>query len=165
MLLRTARLASFVAVFALAACAPAANGPNDALTGTWTNSTCFGSSSMPADVQSCSLTLVFGADLTLSLTDTRQSLPATAVYPRCTTTRRVSGQRYSTSDGIGPMRVTIMGDSSSTVERTGCVNSADNQAAMADTVDVVPAGVLSYQLSANNLTISSGPLMGSFSRM
>jgi hypothetical protein len=140
-----------------------ANGPNDTLTGRWTNTSCFGATAMPADIQSCSISLTFAADLSVTLVDTRQSQPATAVYPRCTTTRRVVGPQYSTSNS-GATIVTIAGPSTSTVERSGCANETDNTAAIADTVNTIPVGAIAYTLSGSALTFSSGPLRGTYTR-
>lgn len=163
MIARSTIPATMFAVLATAGCA--INGPNDALTGTWTNSDCFGSPAMPADIQSCSISLAFASDLSVSLTDTRQSQPATALYPRCTTTRRVTGQQYSTSDPASNSRtVTITGSGTSTLERTGCANSTDNAAPTADTADSIPSGALGYELGADILTFATGPLAGHYSR-
>lgn len=163
MITRTMLLAPLFAALATAGCA--VNGPNDALTGTWTNTSCFGATAMPADIQSCSITLAFGADLSVAMTDARQSQPATAQWPRCTTTRRVTGQQYSTSNGAtNSNTMTITGSSTSTMERTGCANAADNSPPAADSVDSIAPGELNYEISANVLTIPTGPFAGHYSR-
>ena len=136
-------------------------GPDDPLTGTWSNTACFGDTQQPDDIQSCSTKLRFDADLTLTLTDTRQSLPATAVYPRCTATRAVKGLRYSTdSEGT----VTLTGTTSSTLVRQDCSNAADNQSEIADTRDSVPAGTSRYSITNRTLSLTTGPLSGEYQR-
>src|SRR5205814_1537261 len=128
----TTRLTILAPMFALLAAA-GCNGPNDALTGTWTNSSCFGTATMPADIQTCSTSLAFSRDLDLVIRDVRQSQPATANYPRCTSTRTISGQQYSTSNNGGASgTLTLAGDSTSTLERAGCANDSDNSAPVAD---------------------------------
>ncbi len=160
---RSILFAPLLSVLASAGCA--INGPNDALTGTWTNTSCYGSTDMPADIQSCSISLAFASDLSVSLTDVRQSQPATALYPRCTTTRRVTGQRYSTSDPANTSRtVTITGTGTSTLERTGCANATDNAAPVADSADSIPSGPMAYELSADILTLPAGSLAGHYNR-
>lgn len=161
----THRFLLSASIFAVLATVGCGNGPDDALTGTWTNTSCYGSAVMPANIQRCSLQLAFGADLTVTLIDSRQSQPATQMYPRCTITRRVSGQRYSTSDGTSSrMTVTITGVGMATLERSGCANPDDNVGAMSETFDAVPNGPITYQLNADTLTITAGPLAGSYSR-
>jgi hypothetical protein len=161
----TLRILLSASIFAVLATVGCGNGPDDAITGTWTNTSCFGAAVMPANIQQCSLRLEFGADLTATLIDSRQSQPATQMYPRCTITRRVSGQRYSTSDGTSSrMTLTITGVGMATLERSGCANPDDNVGAMADTFDAVPNGPIPYQLNADTLTITAGPLAGSYSR-
>ncbi len=163
MINRTMLFAPLLALLGSGGCT--INGPNDPLTGTWTNTSCYGSGSMPVDIQSCSLSLAFGADLSIVLTDQRQALPATLIYPRCTTTRRVSGQQYSTSNGASAsMIVTVSGNGTSTVERTGCANPSDNAAPAPDSVDSIPNGGTTYEISASVLTIPTGPLAGHYSR-
>ena len=162
-MIRTTLFAVILPLLATAGCT--INGPNDALTGTWTNTSCYGSPTMPADIQSCSTSVEFGADLSVTVVDSRQAQPATAMYPRCTITRRATGQQYSTSNGTGSlMTVTITGQSTSTIERTGCANATDNAAPAADTFNPIPAGVAPYQISTNMLTISAGSLAGSYTR-
>ncbi len=134
-------------------------GPDDPLTGTWANATCFGDENMPSDIQSCELSVRFETDLKFTLIDTRQSAPATAVYPRCSAIRTVTGMTYST-DGAG--KLTLNGKSASTLERKACVNDADNQAAMADSRDSVSAGSISYSIKDKTLSLTSGPLRGDY---
>lgn len=136
-------------------------GLDDPLTGTWANTTCFNDTSMPADIQSCKLSLRFDADLSLTLIDSRQSQPATAVNPRCNANRTVTGMKYSTN---GTGTVTLTGTSSSTLERKDCANAADNQAAMADTRDSIAAGSFKYSITDKTLSITSGALVGDYLR-
>ena len=149
---------------AILAAGCATNGPDDPLTGTWSNTSCYGSATMPVDIQACGTAISFSADLSITLVDTRQSLPATAVYPRCTATRRETGQRFSTARGANGMTLTVSSGGTSTLERSGCANDADNRAAMADSVDSIPVGVTAYQLSGNTLMIAGGSLAGAYTR-
>lgn len=136
-------------------------GPDDPLTGSWVNASCFGDTQQPDDIQSCSTKLRFDADLTLTVTDARQSAPATANYPRCTATRVLKGLRYSTnSQGT----VTFTGSTTSTLERRDCANPTDNQNELADTRDAVPPGMSLYSISDRTLTLTSGPLFGDYRR-
>ena len=137
------------------------NGADDPLTGTWSNDVCFGDTEQPGDIQSCSTTLHFDADLTVTLTDTRQSLPATATYPRCTTLRMVKGLTYSTNN---QGTVTFTGTTHSTLARQDCANSADNQGEIADTRDSVSAGQSHYSITDKTLTLSSGVINGQYQR-
>jgi hypothetical protein len=136
-------------------------GPDDPITGTWFNGTCFGDSSMPADIQSCKLSVRFDADLSVTLIDSRQSLPATAVNPRCNANRTVTGMKYSTNNAG---TLTLTGSSMSTLERKDCANAADNQAPMADTRDSLNAGNLDYSITATKLTITAGQIVGEYTR-
>lgn len=136
-------------------------GPDDPITGTWSNANCYGDTTMPADIQSCKLSVRFDADLSVTLINSRQSLPATATFPRCITNRTVSGMKYST-DNMGTL--TLTGSSMSTLERKECANVADNQATMADTRDSLSAGKISYTITTKTLTITSGQLTGEYTR-
>jgi hypothetical protein len=142
-------------------CGCGGNGPDDPLTGTWSRVVCFGDTTMPSDIQSCKLSLRFDANLTFALINARQSMPATAVYPRCNAVRTVTGLTYSTNT-TGTL--TLSGSSVSTLERTGCVNDADNQAAVADTRDSVAAGAIAYSIKNDTLTLSAGQLAGEYKR-
>ncbi len=143
----------------------ATNGADDPLTGTWSNTSCFGSTTMPMDIQSCSMAITFGADLSITLVDSRQSLPATAVYPRCTAIRRVTGQRFSTARGAQGMTFSVSSGGSSTLERTGCAIESDNRAPTPDSVTSIPVGLTPYQLSGETLTIAGGSLAGVYARV
>ena len=136
-------------------------GPDDPITATWANDTCFGDTSKPADIQSCKTSIRFDADLSVTLINSRLSLPATAVNPRCNTNRLVTGMKYSTNS-MGTL--TLTGTSMSTLERKDCANAADNQAPMADTRDSLTAGTLSYTIKDKTLSITSGPLLGDYTR-
>jgi len=136
-------------------------GPDDPITGTWANGTCFGDTSMPADIQSCKLSVRFDADLSVTLINSRQSMPATAVNPRCNAVRTVTGMKYSTNSAG---TLTLTGSSTSTLERKDCANVADNQAAMADTRDSLNAGALKYSIADTKLTITSGQIAGEYLR-
>ncbi len=157
MMIRTAVV--IVAWMTLIGCG--GKGPDDPLTGTWSNSVCFGDETKPADIQTCALTLRFEADLKFSLIDTRQSMPATAVYPRCSAIRTVTGLTYSTNS-MGT--VTISGSSASTLERKACADATDNQAPMADGRDSVAAGAISYAIKDKTLSLTTGPLRGDYAR-
>ena len=134
-------------------------GPDDPITGTWGNATCFGDASMPADIQTCKLSVRFDADLSVTLIDSRQSLPATSVFPRCIAERTVTGMKYSTNN-MGTL--TLTGSSTSTLARTNCANEADNQAKMADTRDALNPGTLTYSIAAKTLSITAGQIVGDF---
>lgn len=136
-------------------------GPDDPITGTWANGSCFGDTSMPADIQLCKLSVRLDADLSVTVIDARQSLPATAVHPRCNHIRTVTGMKYST-DSKGTL--TLTGSSASTLERKDCANVEDNQAIMADTRHSLVPGKLSYSIKETTLSITSGQLVGDYIR-
>lgn len=145
----------------LLAAACGGNGPDDPLTGSWSNATCFGDTSQPADIQSCKLTISLERDLTVIVKDSRQSLPATAVNPRCTAIRTMTGLRYSTNSAG---TLTFTGTTSSTLVRKDCANMADNLAETADTRDSVSAGSTGYSITDTTLSVSSGQLSGDYLR-
>lgn len=149
-------VAPLAALLSLIACG---KGPDDPLTATWSNASCFGDAAMPADIQSCETALRFDADLKFTLIDTRQSAPATAVYPRCSAIRTVAGLTYST-DSVGTL--TLSGNSASTLERKNCVNDSDNQPAMPDSRDSVAAERITYSIKDRTLSVTSGPLRGDY---
>lgn len=153
---------SLCGALALAGCGTG-SGADDPLTGSWSNATCYGSTSTPSDVASCSVTLSFTATLDVELTAAWISMPATAMYPGCTTTKRVSGQRWSTDAASPTATLTVTGDGGSTVERTSCVNAADNLAAMATTDISIPSGDTEYQIVDGKLTILSSNIAGTYS--
>jgi hypothetical protein len=150
---------SLVSLIAMAGCG---NGVDDPLAGTWSNTDCYGVSSKPADIESCNTELIFGNDLTLELTAERISLAATATTPGCTTTRLITGQKWSTDHARDTFTVT--GDGATTIERTNCVNETDNMDAV-DTTDVsISDGAATYTLSDNTLSVKSGSLTGTYIR-
>lgn len=150
-----------IALMALALSVGCGAGPDDPITGTWSRDSCFGEASKPADIATCSTKLRLDADLSFRVIDVRQSLPATATYPRCTTTRVVKGLQYST-DGKG--KLTLVGTSSSTMERTTCANDADNLSPTPDDKNSVAAGVMDYVIKDKTLSITSGSLSGDYVR-
>lgn len=154
-LLGTSLLASFAA--------GCGNGvASDPLASTWNNESCFGSSSKPADVESCTVTLTFGDDLNVDLEARWISLAATATNPGCTTKKRVTGQTWSADHAANTF--TVSGKGEATMERTDCVNDADNQAAAATTEIAIPSGDTSFEINADTLTITSGALSGKYTR-
>jgi hypothetical protein len=151
---------SLVSLIAMAGCG---NGvEDDPLAGTWSNTDCYGVSSKPADIESCNTELTFGNDLTIELTAERISLAATSITPGCTTTRLVTGQQWSTDHGRDTFTVT--GDGAATIERTNCVNEADNMEATATTDVSIPNGDSIYTLSGDTLSVKSGLLAGAYTR-
>jgi len=135
---------------------------DDPLAGTWSNKDCFGSSSTPADVESCSTALMFTNDLDVQLTASWISRSATKTNPGCTTTRVVTGQQWTTDHGTGTFTVT--GAGTATMERSHCVNSVDNVAATETTDISIPTGDTDYTISGNTLAVQSGPLKGTYKR-
>jgi hypothetical protein len=153
---------SLLAVFALAGCGSSSTGAVDPLTGTWSNATCFGTASTPPDITSCTVSLTFTASLDVSLTATWLSMPATAVYPGCTTTQVVTGQKWSTRSGTDMEVLTVTGAGSATTARAGCVNMTDNQTATPTTDISIDSGDTGYQLEDGTLTILSSNIAGTY---
>lgn len=150
----------FVPALAVAGCG---NGvEDDPLVGNWSNTECFGSSSMPADVESCRTELSFTNDLDVQLRAEWISLSATAVHPGCTTTKLVSGQQWSTEHAAATFTVTGSGDA--VMERRDCVNDEDNMAATATTDIQIPSGDTEYAISGDTLSVLSGSLEGTYAR-
>jgi hypothetical protein len=148
-----------VALLALAGCSGA---PQDPLTGTWSNASCFGASSTPADISSCTVELTFTASLDVSLQATWLSMPATAVLPGCTTTKLVTGQTWSTRSGVNMEIFTVAGTGMSTTERTGCVHATDDQMPTPVTDISIDEGDTDYQLAGGSLTVLQGDLSGTY---
>jgi hypothetical protein len=119
---------------------------------------------MPEDVEECSTTLTFTDALTVDLQADWLSLPATADYPGCTTTELVTGQTWSTQAGKDNDTYTISGNGVATMERTGCVNDADNSEPVATSDISIPEGEADYQISGDTLTILTTSLAGSYTR-
>lgn len=135
-------------------------GGDDPLTGSWSNSTCFGSTNMPEGIKDCKTSLTFSADLTFSLDAQQFSEPATATNPGCTTTRKIEGQTWST-DGTS---FTLESTGKATMERSSCINATDESTAVATTDIAVPTGRAEYVITDTSLTIASGPLKGTYTR-
>ncbi len=152
---------SLLASFALAACG-GTDAVDDPLAGTWTNSECFGASSKPADIESCSTELTFTDALDITLQTEWISLAATATNPGCTTTKIASGQTWSASHADGTF--TVSGDGSATMERSNCVDPADDSSAESTTDIAIPSGDHDYEISGDTLTIKSGALQGVYTR-
>ncbi len=149
-----------LSLLAMAACGT--NATDDPLAGTWTNTQCFGTSTKPADVESCVTELTFTNGLEVTLKAQWIALAATATNPGCTTTKLVSGQEWSTSHADGTFTVT--GEGSATVERSMCIHSADDASAAPTTDISIPSGDFDYTLSGNKLTITSGALQGVYTQ-
>jgi hypothetical protein len=153
---------SLAGMLALAGCGGTGS-TSDPLTGTWSNATCYGSTSTPSNISSCSVTLSFTADLNVGLTAAWISMPATAMYPGCTTTKRVSGQLWSTDDAMPTETLTVTGTGDATMERTGCVNAVDDLEAMSTSDISIPSGDTQYQIIDGKLTILSSNIAGTYS--
>jgi hypothetical protein len=151
---------SLVSLFAIAGCGSEA--ANDPLAGAWSNDTCFGAASKPADIESCSTKLTFSDGLKIDLDAQWVSLAATAKTPGCTTTRLVTGQEWSADHAKNTFNVS--GSGASTIERTTCVNDTDNLNATSTTDISIPSGDSTYALSGDTLTIKTGALKGAYNR-
>jgi hypothetical protein len=151
---------SVMSLIAIAGCGSSAE--DDPLTGTWSNSSCYGAASKPDDVESCNTELTFSGDLEIELMAERISLAATATNPGCTTTRLITGQEWSTDHEAGTF--TVSGSGSATIERTDCVNEADDMDATSTKDVSIPAGETAYTLSDDTLTVKSGSLAGTYTR-
>lgn len=146
--------------FALSGC----GGSSDPLAGTWSNTTCYGSDTMPADIESCAVSLRFTDELTIELQADWLSMPATADYPGCTTTKLVTGQSWSTQEAKDYDVLTIAGTGTPTIERTGCVYDADNMDPTDTTEISIPEGDVDYQISGDGLTVMTTSLEGSYTK-
>lgn len=135
---------------------------SDPLSGTWSNDTCFGSDAMPDDIESCEVALTFTDELDVSLAAEWVSLPATADYPGCITTKIVTGQSWSTDAGDNFDVLTIEGSGAATIERAGCVNADDDMDPQATTDISIPSGDIHYQISDGVLTILTSALQGAY---
>jgi hypothetical protein len=151
---------SLVSLLTITACGNGVD--DDPLAGTWSNSGCFGAASKPADIESCNTELSFGNDLSIELKTETISLAATATNPGCTTTRLVTGQQWSTDHAEDTFTVT--GSGTTTLERTNCVNDADNMPPTATTEINIPDGDTTYTLAEDTLSIMSGSLNGTYTR-
>lgn len=151
---------SFMSLIATAGCGSSAE--DDPLTGTWSNSSCYGVESKPDDVESCNTELTFSSDLEIELMAERISLAATATNPGCTTTRLITGQQWSTDHEEGTF--TITGKASATIERTDCVNDSDDMDTTSTKDVSISAGETAYTLSDDTLNVKSGALAGTYTR-
>jgi hypothetical protein len=133
-------------------------GGDDPLAATWSNSNCYGFKGTPEGIKSCTTALTFTNDLTFTLKAEQFSEPATATSPGCTTTRDVTGQTWST-DGDA---FTLDSAGKATQKRSSCVNAADEFDTKATTDIGVAAGTAAYVITDNSLTISAGPLAGTY---
>jgi hypothetical protein len=152
---------SFAAIFAVAGCG---GSPDDPLSGTWRNETCFGSSVTPPDIEKCTVALTFTNDLEIEVMAEWVSLPATADHPGCTTTKLVTGQTWSTRHATDVEILNVKGSGTATVERYDCVKDEDNMDTRATSDIEIPPGDMSYQISDDKLTILSGTLAGTYTR-
>ncbi len=146
---------SVTMVLALAGC-----GGDDALTSSWSNSSCFGSKTTPEGIKECKTSLSFTDDLMFSVKAEQFSEPATATAPGCTTTREITGQTWST-DGT---TFTLEGTGKATMGRSSCVNATDELKAAPTTDIAVPTGGSGYVITDNSLTIATGPLAGTYTK-
>ena len=151
---------SLVSLIAIAGCG--SDAANDPLAGTWSNTSCYGTSTKPADVESCKTELTFSNDLNVNLKAEWVSLAATAMYPGCTTTKAATGQQWSADHAKDTF--TVMGKASATMERTNCVNATDDLSPAATTDLSIPSGDTTYTLSGDTLTVQSGSLKGAYTR-
>jgi hypothetical protein len=151
---------SFLSMLGMAACGSSAS--DDPLADSWSATSCYGSSSKPADVESCYTELTLGDDLTVELKAEQISLAATASNPGCTTTWRITGQQWSTDHVTETLTVT--GKGATTVERAGCINEANDKEAAATSDLSIAEGSGTYTINENSLAIESGPLKGTYTR-
>jgi azurin len=135
---------------------------DDPLAGTWSNTECFGSSSMPADIESCSSELTFTNELEVELKAEWTSRAATETHPGCTTIKRVTGQEWSAEHATDTFTVT--GNGTATMEREDCVKPEDDVAATATTSISIPNGDTKYTISGDVLSVQSGALKGTYNR-
>ena len=149
-------------ILVLAACSDETNATDDPLAATWTNAECFGTNGKPADIESCVTEITFTDGLEISLEARWVSLAATETNPGCTTTKLVTGQTWFTAQSEGTF--TVSGDGSATVERSNCVNAADDLPEEETTDIAIASGAQDYSISGDTLTISSGNLQGVYTR-
>jgi hypothetical protein len=135
-------------------------GGDDPLTGSWTNTACFGAKATPDGVKSCTTTLSFTNELAFSLKSEQFSEPATAVAPGCTTTRLVEGQSWSTDGDT----FTLAGGGKATLARSSCVNATDEFPATTTTDIAIPSAGSGYVITDNSLTIAAGLLAGTYTK-
>lgn len=151
---------SLLSASAMVGCGNGVEG--DPLAAEWTNDKCFGSASMPSDVESCAVSLTLGDDLSVQLDATWISLAATETNPGCTTTRSVTGQVWSSDHATNTL--TISGTGVATIARADCVIPEDNFEAKETTEIALVAGEAVYEINSDSLTIQSGSLKGTYNR-
>jgi hypothetical protein len=132
--------------------------------GTWHNTACFGTPLTPPDFAECTLALTFRTDLGIELKGEWVSLPATSMRPRCITTRRVTGQRWSTEHATADSeKLTVTGTGAATIERADCLHKEDDLKASPTSDISIVSSTAHYQISNDKLTILSGDLAGTYS--
>jgi hypothetical protein len=119
---------------------------------------------MPANVQTCGVSLTFTAGLTFSLSATEQAPPASATTPRCLTTHTITGQTWSEGIKNNAQTLTIAGTGTATVNVTDCVHDSDDSSSTADTATAVVPGDMAYSINGNTLAISAGSLAGTYTK-
>lgn len=138
--------------------------PDDPLMGTWHNTTCFGTPLTPPDIARCTLALTFRTDLGIDLKAEWVSLPATSMHPGCITTRRVTGQNWSTKHATADSEsLTVTGTGAATIERTDCLHMENNLKASPTSDISIASSTAQYQISDDMLIIPSGDLAGTYS--
>jgi hypothetical protein len=153
---------SILSTFSMLGCGRGTGATDDPLAGTWRNDACFGSSSKPADVERCAVALTFTNGLGVELEAKWISLAATAMNPGCTTTRRVTGQKWSTNHAT--QTLTVTGTGNATIERSHCVNAEDKSDAIPTSDIEIRPGDMSYELDDGTLRVFTGDLRGTYSR-
>lgn len=153
---------SLLSISAMLGCGKGTSATEDPLTGTWQNDACFGSPSKPSDIESCSVEVAFLKSLDFQLTARWISLAATAVNPGCTTTRRITGQTWSTNHEAGTL--TLIGRGDATLERSACVDEKDNVPPEPTTDIEARPGDMSYEVGEDTLRILTGSLQGTYQR-
>ena len=137
---------------------------SDPLSGSWSNDTCYGSDSTPDDIESCGVALTFTDGLEISMDAKWVSLPATANYPGCITTRSVTGQSWSTTQEADFDVLHVEGRSHATIERNGCVYPADDLDQTGTSDISIASGDVNYQISDNVLTVLTGDFQGAYTQ-
>lgn len=153
---------STLSIFLALGCEGGGSATEDPLAGKWGNEACYGSASTPPDVERCSVALTLTNALGVELEATWTSLAATATNPGCTTTRRVTGQTWSTDHAEHTL--TVSGNGKATMERSGCVNATDNLEVRPTSDIVIRPGQMSYELDGDTLRVLTGSLRGTYTR-
>lgn len=150
-------LVSLVSLLAFSGCRS-----SDPLAGTWSNETCYGSTSTPEDIESCEVALTFTDGLEMSLRAEWVSLPATANFPGCITTQEVTGKDWSTRPESDFDVLTVKGHGTATMERRGCVRPEDDLDETETSQIKLPSGEINYQITDGVLTILTTELEGTY---